>query len=486
VPEGYEVLSRVVSPSRPQGTQGPYSLTLNLLQPVTDGRNIGFYTQRGGRWERVASATLVNNGAAARGDVAEIPSNLVVLRRVTSAVQVHGWLAPGEQVDSEAMALLTMFNPVDYTPGADGSVSGTPTAAPPGINAEVLPTVRTSTPATVEAVNTILSSPQLREAHVAALVQLSLSPGNAGVDLDYRQVAPVRKPDFTAFVTDLAARLHQSNRVLSLTLPMPTRSGPATWDTGAYDWENLAKQADWIKLVPEADPSLYYDSTQAALEFLRPRLDLKRVLLVIGRASKEKATDGLRTLTLIEALTLASAVEVRNTVAPNAQVNIVGKNIFQDDGATGIRWDDKAFAVAFTYPGRGGARTVWFENAISIAFRIDLARRYGLGGVAIDGVGRNPDAAAIWEPVRAYAETGSVTLAQPNGVLLRPEWKAQAGDLTPGQRGNVIWRAPSQAGLYDVSLTVSDGVVRASQKLVLDVRAGSPAAAPTATPTRTP
>jgi hypothetical protein len=235
----------------------------------------------------------------------------------------------------------------------------------------------------------------------------------------------------------------------------------------------------------------------AAVDFPPSTPPLKKVALVVSRASYEKSSDGLRPMPLREALSLATVMEVRtSTIAPNSSVVIVGKNIFQDDGATGLRWDDVAFAVSFAYPGRGGQRTVWMENSFSLSFKIDFAKRMGLGGIAIEDVGLDSAAAAFWDPLKIFVETGNVALSQPNGVLLRPVWQSQAGSIEPTQKGNVVWRAPPQPGSYDVTLIVSDGVVRAMQKVVIDVKAPTAAtttgggttapASGTAVPTRTP
>ena len=492
-PDGYEALSALM-PLSGGKDEGAVELTVSLAEPISDGRNLGLYTYRSGKWERLASATLVNNGAAAKGQVASLPSNVAVLRRTSSAVIISGWILPGAQVDPAAIEVATALNPVDFFPVADGSVGGSASVLNSAGKA-VLPTVRATAPGEIEAVNTILASPQLRETHISALVAIALQPGYSGIDLDYPGVAPARKPDFTAFISVLAERLHASNRQLTLTLPIPTKAG-INWDTGAFDWKEIGRAADGIKLAPELDPSIYYRRMEEVVAFLKPNVDLHKVSLVVGRASKEKASNGLRLMSLREALSIASTLEVRTAaIAPNSSVLIVGKNIYQDDGASGIRWDEDAFAVSFSYPGVGGQRTVWFENSLSMAFKLDFARRSGLGGVHLDDMALNAQAAAIWEPFYSYVEDGSVKLAQPNGVLLRPVWKSQAGAMEPGQKGNVIWKAPPQAGVYDVSLIVSDGVVLATQKVILDVRqapsSGTPAAgtatprpSATATPTR--
>lgn len=485
VPDGYEALSALLRPAAGRDA-GAVEMTVSLAQSVSDGRNLGLYTYRDGKWERLASATLVNNGSAAKGQVAAVPSNVAVLRRLSSAVSVSGWVVNGAQVDSGALDILTVVNPVEYYPSSDGAVLGS--ASPLQASGKaVIPTVRATAPREIDAVNVILASPQLRDSHISALVQLALQPGFSGIDIDYPAVALARKPDFTAFMTVLAERLHASNRQLTITLPAPVKTG-VQWDTGAFDWRELGRVVDAIKLVPEPDPSIYYKRVEEVVAYLKPNVDLAKVNLIVSRFSREKAANGVRIMTLREALSLASTLEVRTSTAitPNSSVLIVGKNIFQDDGASGIRWDESAFAVAFSYPGVGGQRTVWFENSLSIAFKLDFARRLGLGGVHIDDVSLNPQSPSMWEPFAAYVETGAVELVQPNGVLLRPVWQSQAGAIEPGQKGNVVWKAPAQTGVYDVSLVVSDGVIRATQKVVLDVRPAqaSPTPRPSATPTR--
>jgi hypothetical protein len=224
------------------------------------------------------------------------------------------------------------------------------------------------------------------------------------------------------------------------------------------------------------------------LNFLKGKVDPKKVSLTVSRQSYEKA----QTARPCRCAPCCQTIEVRTNsqVTPNSAVVIVGKNIFQDDGASGLRWDDSAYAVSFSYPGRGGQRTVWLENGLSIAFKLDLARRYGLGGIAIDDVSGDPMLAQIWEPLRTYAESGNVGLTQPNSILLRPVWQVQAGSSEVGNKGNIVWRAPAQPGSYDVSLIVSDGVIRAAQKIVMEVKApgagGTPVASPAASGTPRP
>ena len=475
VPDGFEALSVHFDDLAKPAEEGPYPLTVALLQQVSDGRNIGLYTLEDGRWTRVSSATLVSNGTAASGEVDEMPSNLAVLRLLSSAVQITGWLPEGAQADPDALSVLTTVNPAGFAPSPEGSIAGTGSTIA-GASGNVVPTVRSATPETDAAVDAILASPVLLEEHVTALVQLSLQNGNAGVDIDYPRVSPARRADFTAFINVLAGQLHQANRTLSVTLPSPRRSG-VSWDTGAYDWEEIVAQADLTKLRSDPNPALFFQTTSDVLGYLRgTNIDLKKVALVINRESYEGASDGLTAMTLHQALLLASEIEVRtaSTITPNSSVVIVGRNIFQDDGASGLVWDDQARAVSFDYPGRGGTRTVWMENSLSVAFKLELAAQFGLGGVALSDVSDNPAQADFWEPLRTYSETGQIMPAAANSLMLRPSWEAQAGNSQAEAKGNVVWTAPAQPGAYEVTLVVSDGVIRASRSIQLEVLAPAP------------
>lgn len=487
VPDGYEALSQLYTEqdAKVGGRSGPFVVSLSLVQATTDARNIGIYTYRSGEWVRLANAALQAGGTEVRGQIDQMPANLAVLRRSTAAIQVSGWLPSDAQVDGEALQAMTTVNTLGFVPVADGNVAGGG-AAPPAGQHNVIPTVRATSPEEIEAVNAILASPQLQEAHVNALVQLSLQPGNAGVDLDYRNVNPARKADLTAFVQTLAQQLRQNSRSLTLTLPTPAKAG-VSWDTGAYDWEALAREVDMIKLVGEPDPSVYFQRMQEVFAYLDPKIDMKKVSLVLTTRSIEKGTDGLVSMSLFDALSLASTIELRTTaqIVPGTSVAIVGKNIYQDDGATGISWDQGAYAVTFAYPGRGGQRTIWMENSLSLAFKLDMVRRNNLGGVAFENIAEDPGAPDVWNLVSGFAESGTVSLVAPNSVMLRPTWQAQAGSTDQGQKGNIVWRAPAQPGAYDITLTVSDGVIRAQQKVVLQVNEASTngsTAQPTATP----
>jgi hypothetical protein len=160
-------------------------------------------------------------------------------------------------------------------------------------------------------------------------------------------------------------------------------------------------------------------------------------------------------------------------VAPGATVQALGQNLAAATGGGELHWDDAIRSVTFSYTGAGGGRTVWLANVFSESFRLELAQRYELGGVAIDDVSTRGADAAIWPAVRQYAQTGDVALATPNGSLLTPSWTADGGTLASESGASVSWQAPAEAGTYTLTLVVSDGVTRVGQQIAIPVQASA-------------
>jgi hypothetical protein len=113
---------------------------------------------------------------------------------------------------------------------------------------------------------------------------------------------------------------------------------------------------------------------------------------------------------------------------------------------------------------------VWLTNVFSEAFKLDLARRYQLGGVAVLDVSQKAADAGVWPVLRQYAEAGAVSLVKPNGALLTPRWEASGGVLESSAGPVVTWRAPDEAGTYTLTLVVSDGVLQVGQELRVPVQ----------------
>ena len=477
LPAGLVARSELYDIAVDDAITGPATLTVRLGDRAEDGEHLSFYSFTGGEWSRLGSVEVIDDGRAAQGEVAIVPGNIAVLARTAFARTLGLIVGAGDAPDPAAVfaASIISVHAASPAPAATGDLGavvvqvGALDAAQAGAGqAAVYLGVDASAPAAAEAVDSILSTPSLADTHIDALVAAATGAGAAGLHIDYSGLDASRRGPFGAFVARLGERARADGLGLVVSVPTPTGS-----DFGAYDWAVLGAAADAVWLLAPADRTVFYEQIEAALAAQRDAgVDLGAVSLVLDRRSRERSADGVRSLTLQEALALASSLRGRTdgAIGPGEAVSVTGMNIDHDAGNTGLLWDDRARAVSFAYAGRGGPRTVWLENRYSAAFRLDLASRYGLGGVAVMAAHEDDRLPHLWETVIEFVEDGTVALQLPYGPYLQPQWVASDGLIEgSGDAGVVVWRAPQRTGSYDITLVVSDGVVFVGQQIALRV-----------------
>jgi hypothetical protein len=477
-PAGFEAVSALFDLVSKEPVRQAARLTVNLSVTVHDTDKLFLFTYQSNRWNKLSDATPLANGNAARGEVPLLPSNIAVFRQASETRAVLGSLPAGSELDPSALDSLTRLNIGGFFPVSDGSIAGDGPQLPSNVNVPVAPTIGASGADQLAALNAILASSDLRSTHVQAITSLVRDGQYAGIDLDYRAMDPANGAGFTALVRELSNALRADGKSLTLTLPLATHQG-AAWDTHGFDWQTLAPLVDAIKLASEPDQSSYYTEVDTVLGYLTPLIGGSKLLLAISPFSHERGVDGVHELTLTEALTEASVPSAQpgGAVSTGATVQALGQNLASATGGSDLHWDDAARAVTFSYTGAGGARTVWLANVFSESFKLELARRYELGGVSIDDVSKRGTDANIWPAVRQYIQTGKVALSKPNGALLAPSWIASGGTLASESGATVAWQAPAKAGTYTLTLVVSDGVMRVGQQIQVSVEtsaAGGP------------
>src|SRR5215211_3873846 len=388
------------------------------------GRGLSFYTFSGDKWQRVAPAELTDDGKWAQVVVNEVPPNGAIMRRAADTFQVMATVPQGQALNPDAERLATVVGGYDFVPAPDGSLNGNVTNVKRNDTALLVPVVVAAAGAEADAVNGFVGNSERRTAHASNLAQLVQTNRLDGVELDYTAVDPARRNDFTDLVRQAADSVHRAGGTLILTLPLPTKEGN-NWNTGAYDWGQLGKAADYLKIAPERDQSIYRRVVPEALTYLTGQVEPRKLVLALSPLSVEKSDQGLRTMSTLEALSIAAQFTIRDraNAATNAPVVVVADNLAQESGGTsGLNWDAIAATVAFTYQSNGQPRTVWVENQYSAAFKTEFVRLWGLGGVAVDDASNNQGFSSIWPAIVPLAEGRDLTLLQPNSSLLRPEW----------------------------------------------------------------
>jgi hypothetical protein len=501
IPGGYELASKVftLNAARAQVPSGnDVRIQLPLTGRAEDARNLSFYRYdaASNTWNPMGASSVDPEGKTASGVFDEAPPTIAVLRRLLPAGQVVAYLPHGAVLNPAAAGRITILHTYDFAPAADGSVTGELTAVPdkdeslahyPVISAFA------SDKGSIPIVSSILSSAPARSAHVAEIVRLAAEKQLAGLDIAYLDLAPDQKTSFTLFVAELGQQLHAQGRQLTLTLPPPIRTQERV-DTGAYDWPELAKAADLLKMTPYRDQNTYRTAMPAILQSLSAAVPSSKLILTVTPYATEKGAEGLRTLTLAEAMRIATQLQqpqgVDGKITASSNVQVLATNIDRQEKLSGVMWQPETATVAFTYKS-GDPRTVWLENVFSVGFKLELIPRHQLGGLAVEDASDNPFLGDIWRALVPFIATGQPTLLQPNPEDLAPVWSKSGGEFEGGERaglrGSVNWATPAEPGTYTVTLSLSDGVYRFENELSITVQPRDPRApAGSATPQPTP
>ncbi len=447
-------------------------ITVQLHKGADESSGLSFFQYREGTstWEPLGAAVVAGDGNYATGRFSDTPAIIAVMRRLSPAGNVIAYLDPGEQLHPDATSLVTIVHTRDFRPAPDGTLEGTVSPAPATTDAMQIPSIvagnnETGTLANLDA---LLGDATKRTAHVQAIAALVQNSGLAGIDISYMDLRADQRNSFALFIEELANALHADSKLLTVTLPPPTRTGD-TISEGSYDWATIGSAADIVQMLPIRDQTTYRDDMTAILNYLTPRVPPAKLVLTVTPLAAEKSQDGVIPKTLTDAMTTATKLRVAGPeLAPNENVEISGLNIDQNEDLTGLIWSAPTATVAFNYK-LDGARTVWIENVFSVGFKLEFATQWGLGGIAVEKASDDPFLGNIWPAIVPYVETGQPVLLQPNANDLQPKWSADQGLLEGGQRGVVRWTAPAEPGTYTVHLSLSDGVVTFDSEIHLAV-----------------
>lgn len=294
---------------------------------------------------------------------------------------------------------LDESNPGWYVLDANGNVTKSWNAENPSLRAaltgtRLIPMIQNYVNGGFDAgvVGKLIATPESREAHASALA--SLVNGNAfdGIDIDYEELTPAMKSNFSAFISLLGQKLHASNKKLSVTLGAKTSDTQDWAGPGGNDWPSIGAAADWIKVM--AYDKHYPGGSAGAIAPL-DWLD-NVVTYSETHAPASKIMIGLPWYGYDWSGTNAVGVTYAS-----------GMQSAQAHGVTPTR--DVSGELTFTYSGR----VVFFQDATSYAMKVDsiLAKHKNIAGFAHWRAGaEDPD---TWTKVAAI-RGGSTSTPPPS------------------------------------------------------------------------
>lgn len=219
------------------------------------------------------------------------------------------------------------------------------------------------------AIDTILSNPAIRTKTIDNIVKVIRDKQYDGVNIDFELLKPEQEKQLTAFMAELYPKLKQLNKTVIVSVFPKIDVDPSVH--GAYNYTELAKNADFIQLMlydrhwatsaPGAiAPIGWYEANlKNAIEQVGANKVIAGVSAYGYNWPPEKGKEA-ETLKYADAIVLA-----------------------QKKGAK-VLYDDTEQAPHFKYSGG----EVWFENDKSTAAKLDIVAKYKPAGIAIWRLGQ--------------------------------------------------------------------------------------------------
>lgn len=340
--------------------------------------------------------------------------------------------------------------------------------------------------------NDMLLNDDLRAGHAINLVNLAVVGEYAGIEIDYRGLDAQLRPQFSAFITQLAAELHAKGKQLYISLPLPMRTQNANpslaWDWLGYDTAAISAAADVVRLDFSTDPSVFEPETlKSLMNWVIGRVNRYRLQLVLPSLSTKLMADGgVQLLSMEEALaplgTMQSDQPLNAPLQPGTRVRFTLRGAV-DPAA--VQFDEATQTYRYFVADSSGAQeTVWLGTAASLERRLALLAAYATRGVTVRGINLPGNDPGVAQVVGDYtARTGAAASSAP--APLQIAWSVTSPDgAGSSSAGNLSqpyyeWTVPSTPGNYVIAAAVQGGSVSGVSRGTQSVQV---AALPTATP----
>ncbi|MCJ7618989.1 MAG: glycosyl hydrolase family 18 protein, partial [Anaerolineae bacterium] len=473
------------------------TLTIPIPNDSEPLSTIDLYAWTGREWQWIPKTVFLEDDLL-ETNLSSIPPMVAVFQTSPLVPSVSASLKAGETLPLEARDVLVEIEAESLPVQSDGidgndtvvAASGLLEQPGEGTSYMVLPSLSNEVEGIVRSdlVNNILVNDELRKNHVSEIVNLVVQNMYPGVNLDYRGMDPGLRDQFTAFVNELAAELHANRKMLAVTVQSPVQISEDRWDTGPYDWQAVGQAADTFKVPGLLHPDAYRadGQMQALLDYTVNNVNRYKTQLILPSYSTDWAGDTVTTRSYAETLELLSGnlvlAEGRDTFAPGEQITVQLAG-----GPSSVSFDEQTQYYSFTYADDKGEHTVYLENATSMAHKLDLASKYNLKGVSVEGLLVEGNDQQMWDVLQDYLN--SVTPAADTQFAIVWTVESAVGSSLTQEVGSLsepmfAWTAPVEGGEYSISAAISDdGGQTAGAE---GGRVSFVVAEPTPTPTPTP
>ncbi|GAG10821.1 unnamed protein product, partial [marine sediment metagenome] len=259
---------------------------------------LDLYTWTGEEWQWLPGHVIAEDDVIV-ARLSSVPSTVAVMQTKPTSPIVSTELSTGDTVPPEGEEVLVGLNLQRLCLSDEGKIEGdigSLRRAGQTTSCLILPTLRNWSEEggiRSDLVNNMLHNTALREKHIAGIVGLAVDSACGGIDIDYRGVNVELRDAFSLLITELAERLHENGKLLTLRVAAPRLRAEGGWETGAYDWRALGQAVDALKIPVPADPEAYAPGgwMESLLDWAVGEVNRCKIQPVISTHSLERVGD---------------------------------------------------------------------------------------------------------------------------------------------------------------------------------------------------
>lgn len=391
------------------GTQ-PALTVLHVPIPTDSGayETLGLYSWDGLRWSHVPSTVIMTgnpNEDALESALTAVPPNFMVMQNtggVPSATIDLGMLPDkpqGAVVNYEAKSGLQLRG--------DGALDG---FAPANTNGTTVPVIRNWDGEVVrtDLINNLLLDPGQQDNQIASVVGTTVQNGYPGVILDYRGVdaKPSARADFAHLVGRLAEELHTNGKTIGVRVEPPIQISAEQWDTLGYDWRALGNIVDTLIVPAPVDPRAYQTGGEmdALLKYATGEVDPTKLQIELSAQSVERSGNYLLLKGYQEALKPLLAQVQATASGEQIELSLASPRLKEK-----VTWDDAVGMYRYSYlDDQGLERTVYIEDAGSLAHKLSLLQKYNVRNVNIQASPTGDIDPAMWDTLLKFQQAAQL------------------------------------------------------------------------------
>lgn len=236
----------------------------------------------------------------------------------------------------------------------------------------------------------VLSSTAKRKEAIKQMLAYAAVYELDGINIDFEAIPEEDGPYFVQFVKELSILGKQQGLVMSADLPVVK-----PW-TKHYGRTEIAKFLDYIMIMGYDE---HWGSSPVAGSVASKTFSDEGILYTLDEVPKEKIVLGIPFYTR---LWKETTVDGKTKVSSKAYGMDGGKNILSENGVE-LTWLEDIGQYYGEYKQDGAIYKMWLEDLKSVQVRLDIARKYDIGGIAAWKLGLEND--QVWPLIQDFTKS---------------------------------------------------------------------------------